>query len=250
MRNLISVRRLHRTAVLASAIGLGSMALLGATGASASAAAAPRAAANPEMGIEWFPTPNAASAQCGSPTIADDWAAAPNWTAPILIDTDNRVGGCELAFGVYDPSQDLNGISIQYSWGVSPGGDAGQCDNPGTYPVPISEIENFSTLVTDDSDNRAGWCSLTFTVSGALASGGQFGLNIQFYPTPDADAGQCNGYLPEGDYYTATPGSPVTIGLDTDGRGGGCELSLRLQEGDSFGPVKATARNAHGAYTS
>ena len=77
----------------------------------------------------------------------------------------------------------------------------------------------------DDTDNRSGYCNLTFTVSGRS----DIGLDVQFYPTPGGDAGQCRGFLPQGDFYTAFAGSPVTIGLDTDDRSGGCYLSLRLE---------------------
>lgn len=52
---------------------------------------------------------------------------------------------------------------------------------------------------------------------------------MQFYPTPNAEAGQCRNVTSPGGFFSASNGSPVTIGLDTDGRGGGCELQLRLE---------------------
>ncbi|HEX3615924.1 MAG TPA: hypothetical protein VHU61_05280, partial [Solirubrobacteraceae bacterium] len=194
--------------------------------------------APPSIGVEWFPTPNAGE-QCGDgPT--SQWATSPNWTTPILIDTDSRAGGCQLAFGIYDPGGALTGMTASYTWAVSSGGDAGQCqnaangDNQGTFNLPIEPFQTFGSTVLDDTDNRSGYCNLTFTVSGLSG----VGLDIQYYPQDDlADASQCRGYLPEGSYYTAYAGAPVTIGLDTDDRGGGCDLSLRIEH-FGFGPVQ------------
>jgi hypothetical protein len=53
------------------------------------------------------------------------------------------------------------------------------------------------------------------------------GLDVQFYP--DGDAGQCVNYLPQSQYRTAYAGNPVTIGIDTDSRSGGCQFLLRLR---------------------
>ena len=228
--------RAGRVAVLACALAATTFASVGAAGASASTITPDSpAAAPPSMGIEWFPTPNADNGQCEGPT--SQWAVAPNWTTPILIDTDSRPGGCVLGFGVYDPDNALAGLSITYTWQISSGGEAGQCQDPstgmaqGTFAMPIKPFQTFGTTVLDDTDNRAGYCNLTFTVSGRS----DIGLDVQFYQTPDGD-GQCIGALPAaGDYDTAYAGSPVTIGLDTDDRAGGCYLSLRLEH-FGFGP--------------
>ncbi|MDX2543161.1 hypothetical protein ACOT81_22490 [Streptomyces sp. WI04-05B] len=47
--------------------------------------------------------------------IGEQWAASPDWAQAIRFDTDNRSGGCQLAFGVYDPDGTLTGASISYS---------------------------------------------------------------------------------------------------------------------------------------
>lgn len=234
MRKLIHGLRFGRLVVLACALALTTLATAGAAGASASPAAAA-----PSMGVLWYPTPNAGE-QCGDgPT--SQWATAPNWTTPILIDTDSRPGGCRLAMGIYDPGGALAGLTVTYTWQVSPNGIAGQCQDSttgmsqGTFSMPISSFESFGTTVLDDTDNRSGYCNLTFTLSGRS----DIALDVQFYPTPDGEAGQCSGYLPQGSYYTAYAGSPVTIGLDTDDRAGGCLLSLRLEH-SGFGPNHTT----------
>lgn len=190
------------------------------TGVSGATAAAAPAVAAPEMGIRFFPDGNAG--QCTGPQ--QQFAATPDWTTPIRFDADSRSGGCQFAFGIYDPDSALTGLSASDTWQVSSGGDASQCGtNRGTFPLPITTFQSFGTQLRDDTDNRVGWCNLTFTLSGRT----DIGLDIQFYA--DGDPNQCHGALPQGDFYTATAGSPVTLGLDTDDRVGGCWLVLRLR---------------------
>ncbi|GGQ56210.1 hypothetical protein [Kitasatospora griseola] len=43
----------------------------------------------------------------------------------------------------------------------------------------------------------------------------------------NGDVRQCGGALPN-DRFTATPGHPVPLTVDTDNRPGGCRLQLRL----------------------
>jgi hypothetical protein len=186
------------------------------------------ATATPEFGIRFFPDGD--PGQCTGPQ--SQWAVSPDWTTPIRFDTDSRTGGCDFAFGLYDPSSTLTGLSITYSWLVNLGGDGSQCGSQGTYQIPINtQFQGFGTLVRDDTDNRAGWCNLTFTVSGRT----DIGLDVQFWA--DGDPNQCHGALPKGSFYTAASGSPVTIGLDTDNRVGGCWVSLRLRH-FGFSPVR------------
>ena len=243
MRKLTFGLRAGRLAVLACTLALSTLATAGATGASASTAVSPALTAPPSIGVLWFPTPNAGE-QCGN-GAPSQWATSPNWTTPILIDTDSRPGGCRLAFGIYDPANALAGLTVAYTWQVSPGGDAGQCQDPttgmnqGTYSMPIAPFQTFGTSVLDDTDNRLGYCNLTFTVSGR----NDIGLDLQFYQTPQGN-GQCVGGLPQGIPLTASAGSPVTIGLDTDARVGGCYLSLRLEH-FGFGPNHNITAAAH-----
>jgi len=141
----------------------------------------------------------------------------------IRFDTDNRSGGCQLAFGVYDPDHTIAGASISYDFQVSGGGNAGQCGNAGTYQMPVQTFRTCGPNVRVDTDGRSGWCDLTCTVSGRS----DVGLDVQFYP--DGDTGQCVNALPAGQYRTAYQGNPVTIGIDADNRSGGCQFPLRLR---------------------
>jgi hypothetical protein len=215
------MRLLPGKSLVALGVGLLAMVLAVGGGATAAEAAQPMVVVPPQVGILFTPTPNN-QGQCGGPQ--QQWAPEATFSAPIRIDTDNRPGGCNLAFGVYDPSGVLAGIGLSYTWVATPGADQGQCGNQGAYSVPITQFQVFGPQILDDTDNRAGFCDLTFQMSGPVG----YALDIQFYP--DGDSGQCQFGLPQGQFRTVTPGLAVTIGLDTDNRPGGCDLALRLRQ--------------------
>jgi len=205
------------------ALGVGLLAMVLAVGGGATAAeAAQPLVAQPQIGISFTPTPNN-QGQCGGPQ--SQWATAGSFSAPIWIDTDNRPGGCNLAFGVYDPAGLTGDLGISYTWVATPGAIQDQCGNQGSYDAPVTSFKAFGPQILDDTDNRAGFCDLTFQVTGTSG----YVLDIQFYP--DGDSGQCQFGFPQGQWRTATPDLPVTIGLDTDNRPGGCNLALRLRKG-------------------
>ncbi|WP_329347417.1 hypothetical protein OG226_01400 [Streptomyces sp. NBC_01261] len=180
--------------------------------------AAPLSAA-PQLGIQF--NADGDPGQCGGQT-GEQWAPSPDWTQAIRFDTDDRGGGCQLAFGVYDPDSTLTGSTVSYSLQPSAGGDAGQCGSyQDTYAAPILPIPVFGQSVRLDTDGRPGWCNLTFSVTGRIV------LDVQFYP--DGDAGQCPDALPAGQYRSAFVGTPVTVKIDADGRAGGCQFLLRLR---------------------
>lgn len=172
------------------------------------------------IGISFVPDGDAV--QCGGPT--QQWVTSPGWTTPIRFNTDNRTGGCQLAFGIRDTALEVAGLTLTYRWQVSPGGDAGQCGNQGVFQVPITSFQVFGPMIRLDSDDRSGWCNLTFTISGR----NDVELDIQLWP--DGNAGRCVNYLPQGQYRTVRSGVPVTIGINADGRTGGCQFSLRLRK--------------------
>ncbi|MEO3756503.1 hypothetical protein [Streptomyces sp. B6B3] len=163
--------------------------------------------------------------QCRGAT-GQQWAAAPGWSSPILIDTDQRNQGCQLAFGVYDGDGSVAGLSLSYTWQASHGGNgATQCGNQGTHQAPVNQFRAFGPLLGADTDQREGWCNLTFSVSGRS----DVVVDVQWFPEFENN-GQCQGYVPQGQYRTAYPNGPLTIGVDTDSRNGGCWLSLRLRQ--------------------
>lgn len=171
------------------------------------------------IGISFYPDGDAG--QCGGPT--QQWTQSPGWTTTIRLDTDDRGGGCQLAFGIRDQSLNFPGLALTYRWQASPGGDAGQCGNPGEFQIPITAYQVFGPTIRVNTDDKSGYCNLTFTMSGRT----DVALDIQFWP--DGAAGQCRNYLPQGQWHSVRPGLPVTIGIDTDGRSGGCQFSLRLR---------------------
>lgn len=219
--------------------------LIASAGTSLLAPAHASAAAEPSIGVEWFVTSGGQAGQCGNPTSSSQWAVSPDWTSPIRVDTDSRSGGCELAFGIYDPSRLLTGLGVTYTWTVSQGGIGGQCESAttsqGTFSMPVNtQFQSFGPLVTDDTDNRMGYCNLTFNVSGRS----DVGIDVQYYADTSGSAGQCINALPQGSFYTAVAGSPVTLSLDTDDRSGGCWLSFRLRQFSSA----AAAHRAAGVH--
>jgi hypothetical protein len=189
--------------------------------ADGTATAAVRTAGTPsEMGISFIGDGD--PGQCGGPQ--QQWAPSPDWTNPIRFDTDNRGGGCQLAFGVRDLASDLAGLTLNYRWEVSPGGDGGQCGNQGEFSIPITRFLALGPSVRVDTDGRGGWCNLTFMMSGRTG----VALDVQYWA--DGDGGQCINALPQGQWRSVRPGAPITIGVDADNRGGGCQLSLRLRK--------------------
>lgn len=215
------VTRLQRIRRLACTLAATSLAVVGLSGTTAYATETAPQSVAPEIGIQF--NPDGDPGQCGG-TTGQQWAASPDWTQAIRFDTDNRPGGCQLAFGIYDPGHTIDGASITYTFLPSPGGDGGQCGSyQGTYPMPIQPFRTFGQAVRIDTDNRPGYCNLTFTVSGRS----DVGLDVQFYP--DGDSGQCVNYLPQSQYRTAYAGNPVAIGIDTDHRPGGCQFLLRVR---------------------
>ena len=181
------------------------------------------AAYTPERLHLWFRA-NGDAAQCGGP---EKQAVLENtWTQPIRIDTNSRTGGCELALTLEDWRMVYDGMDFRMQWSVSPGGDGGQCGNQGTHWVPVGLWRGYmSSYIYIDSDDRPGWCNLTFFIENHTYAM----LDVQYWP--DGDAGQCINSSPQGSYQfmTARAGQPVTIGINTDSRAGGCQLSLRFR---------------------
>lgn len=214
------LRMAGRLRLLAHVLAAGAFIVAGLSSTAAYATETAPLGAAPQLGIQF--NPDGDEGQCGG-TTGEQWTASPNWTQAIRFDTDNRPGGCQLAFGVYDPDGTLAGGSISYSLQPSPGGDSGgQCGNyQGTYQMPMLPIPVFGQAVRVDTDGRPGWCNLTFGVTGRIV------LEVQFYP--DGEPGQCPDALPAGQPRYAYAGNPVTVKIDADGRAGGCQLLLRLR---------------------
>jgi hypothetical protein len=101
------------------------------------------------------------------------------------------------------------------------GAHSGQCgDNWNVNEVPINRSFSFGEPVRVDSDSRPGWCDLTFTVSG------RDDVVLEVLWKAENDTNQCLGASDT--WQPVVSGLPLTIGIDTDGRPGGCGLSFRL----------------------
>lgn len=212
--------RNSRLRALSGVLAAGAL-IAGLSGTAAQAAESAVTAAPAEIGIRFNADGDAG--QCGG-LAGQQWGVDPDFTRAIRFDTDNRSGGCQLSFGIFDPDNTLRGASISYGFRASAGGDGGQCGNPGTHQMPIQRFRTFGPQVRVDTDGRPGGCTLTFTVSGRS----DVILEVRYFA--DGDGSQCGNTLPSDQNHTAFAGSPVTIGLDTDGRSGGCQMQLRLQK--------------------
>jgi hypothetical protein len=184
----------------------------------------------PELGVSYSAAGDIG--QCGvngGGFIGDQWVPALNWSIPIRVDTDNRRGGCELAFGIRGDSSALLGLRMTYRWNVVGDGDPTQCGNPGEFAMPINGSSfpgaphpGFGSRILLDTDDRPGRCDLTFEVAGRS----DVSFDMQYWG--DGDRSQCVNNTREGVWRSARLGQPMTIGIDTDGRTGGCKLSFRL----------------------
>jgi hypothetical protein len=148
------------------------------------------------------------------------------WTPTMVVDTDNRGGGCFQQLAVFDPTGALAGTTLRADFAPTPGADAGQCGGAGSRIIPIvgavaGAWSTWSDGYRIDTDSRGGGCELTLRVEGRA----DVVMDVSWQPTAGADAGQCQ----RAGTWSAFVGHPATIVLDTDGRSGGCQQSLRLR---------------------
>lgn len=142
-------------------------------------------------------------------------------TSPIVIDTDNRRGGCIQQFAILDPGNLLAGLKVKIKF--VPDGDR-QCDNPGEREIPIRrDVIQWSSGYRIDTDNRRGGCQQTFSIEGRT----DVALDV-YFTGYGGDPGQCGN----AGLHTAFYGQPVQLRIDTDGRPGGCLQQFNLHARD------------------
>lgn len=187
----------------------------GSTGAMADVRTA---AVAPSIGVIFTPT---GSGQCGGP--GHHFSPPGDFTTPIRIDTDNRPGGCMLAFAVDAQPGTVDGLELLVSWRAEVGANVSQCGNQGIHNVPVTNFQQFSPRLFIDTDNRRGGCILTFILRGRI----DVQLDAQWWA--DDDATQCKNALPPGQWHSTGTSGLISLGFDTDNRFGGCNLALRLR---------------------
>ena len=159
--------------------------------------------------------------QCTPTDQEGDWSVSPRQTKEIRLDTDNRPGGCQLSFALADFGGSLAGLKITYQLMPEFGSHSGQCgENWRENPIPIGTDLKFGDPIRIDSDNRTGWCNLTFAVTGRP----DIRFEVLFYP--DGRSEQCGNW--SDNWRRVEPGQSLTLNLDMDDRAGGCRLALRL----------------------
>ena len=149
-----------------------------------------------------------------------------DWLPFVRMDMDNQWGGCIQQFAITDPMQQLTGLVVNIDFRSMQGADGNQCGNAGSRPVPITATSvDWSYPMRLDTDDRVGGCSQTWSLSGRS----DIAIELQFFPD-DSGVGQC---APPGPHNGTTilrvlPNQPVTLGINTDGRYGGCQFRARL----------------------
>lgn len=143
------------------------------------------------------------------------------WTSQVRLDTDSRPQGCWQKFGIYDPYGELSGLSLTVSfYGQGNPTSNGQCDNPGTYVVPVGSVLNWAGPWGIDTTDAYGGCVQTFSISGRS----DVALDVRF------DADRHNGQCQNTGLHTVTSLNPVSLTLDMDNRYGGCYQTFRLRK--------------------
>ncbi len=155
------------------------------------------------------------SGQCGGAT-GIKCVSLESWSPSMFIDTDNRAGNCYQKFMIQSQCQANLTLCVDFE-GDSPGADMGQCQAAGLHCAPINQ---WTSAITLDMDNRNGWCTQRFSISG---DGGYF-LDVDL----SGDAGQCKPIATT--TASSSSNTPTNlIGLDTDDRAGGCYEKIRLR---------------------
>ncbi|MFA4875502.1 MAG: hypothetical protein WC690_09220, partial [bacterium] len=115
-------------------------------------------------------------------------------------------------------------LSICYRF--SPDGDSGQCGGAsGVHCTPLNE---WSSEIRIDTDDRAGGCEQQFSVRKANPTPQEKSLRLCVDFNPDGQS-QCDN---PGTHCAGLNGWTDTYRIDTDSRPGGCQQGFRLDGGD------------------
>ncbi|MBZ4402291.1 MULTISPECIES: hypothetical protein [unclassified Myxococcus] len=161
-----------------------------------------------------------ASPECNGFNVSEGRGLG-QWTSQIRLDTDSRPQGCWQKFGIQDPYGELSGLMLTVSfYGQGSPTASGQCDNPGTYVVPIGPTLDWTGPWGIDTTDAYGGCVQTFSISGR----DDIALDVRF------DADRHNGQCQNAGLHTVTSINPVSLTLDMDNRYGGCYQTFRLRK--------------------
>lgn len=159
--------------------------------------------------------------QCGNQGI--QYTPFGDFSQRIRINTDNGWGGCQLAFGIVDPTGEYKDIQVQVSF-ESTDPRSYECGNVNQYMIPVTaETERRTPYFRLNTDDGPAECKLTFSV---LSEGTE--LDLEFFPD-DKGVDQCRNATAPGQWHTAKLGHPVTLGINTHSGFGGCQFSYRLR---------------------
>jgi hypothetical protein len=156
----------------------------------------------------------------------------------ILIDTSEDDGYCELAFGIYDPENLIAstgaGLTVHFYHGGAP---TRECRNLGTRIVPIYPLMTtdanslpitWPPFIDDTDDSKEGveWCNLAFQVTG----NDSIELDIEYHPNGGVPIECMTAAATQQKPAVASFNNMITIGLNTRGGPGGCQINFRLRK--------------------
>ena len=112
-----------------------------------------------------------------------------------------------------------------YRW--YPDGNGGQC-GAGESRHLCAPINSATQYYRDDTDNRGGGCSMSWGIESPHSASWFKNVKICYRWYPDGNGGQCGGGAARELCATVGHYTPVYRD-DTDGRGGGCQMSWRIK---------------------
>jgi hypothetical protein len=187
--------------------------------------------------------PNGGDNQCGRGARGDQFAVMGNWSREIKITPNLDPGGCGLSFAILDPSQAYAGYELMVTLAEDGGPKYGNAcyvtQKNGTNKTPSGfsiertrdEVRWTPTLHFDTHEHN--WpviCKIEFKDVSSKSLPVAF--EISYYPDGGTSTQCMNTASPEHPHsiYTAKPngGHAVTLGLQTNGNTGACNVAFRL----------------------
>lgn len=169
--------------------------------------------------------------QCGGNVNKYLCAGVNAMTQPYKDDTDYKLGGCRLQWGLQSSQEQpwLSGVNICFAWS-SDGGKAkcaGQSTSSGSYCAGVNSL---TTKYMDDTGPRDGGCGMRWMLN--VSSTAPLWLKtvkVCFSWTAEKDAGQCGPNVREGNF-CALANQWTQMYYDfSDNRKGGCLLQWGLK---------------------
>ena len=178
---------------------------------------------------------NTVTSKMGSSTTTDQLgsrlAAMEELDLGALVEADVERLGEDINHQLVVPSWFPSNTQLCFKWW--PDGDGGQCGG-GAGRKLCALPGSMTPVYRDDTDGRGGGCRMQWSIqSSGFGSDPWFSqVQVCYRWHPDGDGGQCGGGAARELCARVNQWSPQYRD-DTDGRGGGCQMSWRIVVPDS-----------------